>query len=289
MVASVSFARNAFYLTMESPSQSNAGDRAGAAFWNGLWSSKTSSREIGAPRLRHWEVQFVAFYDRAFSLLGSTRGKRLLEIGAGDSGWLPCFVKRWGFDVSGLDYSPVGCERAEALATKAGVKVRLILADMFDPPAEVLGTFDVITSNGVVEHYEDTAHVLRSIARLLCPGGVLVTTIPNIPGISGWFFRHFNRPVYDIHVPLDRKALREAHEKAGLEVESCDYLMSLNLGVFNTVGLDRSKLSTKLKNVMLLGMIAFSRVVWAVERVIGRFPANSYMSPFIAAVARKPE
>jgi len=266
----------------------NAGDRAGAAFWNGLWASKASSREIGSPRLRHWEVQFAAFYDRAFSLLNGTRGKRLLEIGAGDSGWLPYFVKRWGFDVSGLDYSPVGCERAAALAQKAGVNVTMILADMFDPPAEILGTFDVVTSTGVIEHYENTADVLRALARLLRPGGALVTTIPNIPGLVGWLFRRFNRPVYDIHVPLDVASLRAAHEQAGLELISCDYLMSINLGVLNLVGLDPGKISTKLKKIMLLGMMAFSRVVWALERVIGPLPANSYVSPYVAAVARTP-
>jgi 2-polyprenyl-3-methyl-5-hydroxy-6-metoxy-1,4-benzoquinol methylase len=273
---------------MVSQVESNAGDRAGRELWNSLWSSKTSSREIGYPRLRHWEVQYAAFFDEAFSHLGGTRGKRILEIGAGDSGWLPYYSKRWGFEVTGLDYSPVGCERAAALAKRANVHVEVVLSDMFAPPPEIEGTFDALVSIGVVEHYEDTARTLEAMSRFLRPGGVIATIVPNIPGLQGWLFRRFNRPFYDIHVPIDVTKMRTAHEKAGLEVVRCNHLMSLNLGVFNVVGLDPARLSTKLKRIMLFGFIALSRMVWAVEGVVGNLPASSYISPYVAAIARKP-
>jgi hypothetical protein len=64
--------------------------------------------------------------------------------------------------------------------------------------------------------------------------------------------------------------------------------MSLNLGMVNLIGLDPGRISTKLKHLLFLGFVAISRVVWSVERVVGRFPANAYVSPYIAAVARKP-
>jgi 2-polyprenyl-3-methyl-5-hydroxy-6-metoxy-1,4-benzoquinol methylase len=272
---------------MASQVESKSGDRAGRELWNSLWSSKASSREVGSPRLRHWEVQYAAFFDEAFSLLGDTRGKRILEIGAGDSGWLPYYSKRWGFEVTGLDYSPVGCERAAELAKRANVHVDLVLSDMFVPPPEIEGTFDTVVSIGVVEHYEDTARTLEALSRFLRPGGVIATIVPNIPGLQGWLFRRFNRPFYDIHVPINVALMRAAHEKAGLEVVRCNHLMSVNLGVFNIVGLDPAKLSTKLKQFMLGGFIVFSRMVWAIERVAGNLPANSFISPYVVAIARK--
>ena len=272
---------------MVSQVESNAGDRAGRELWNGLWASKTSSREVGSPRLRHWEVQYAAFFDEAFSLLGDTRGKRILEIGAGDSGWLPYYAKHWGFEVTGLDYSPVGIERAAEMAQRAGVHVDLVLADMFAPPPEIEGTFDALVSIGVIEHYEDTARTIEALSRFLKPGGVIATIVPNIPGLQGWLFKRFNRPFYDIHVPIDVNRMRAAHEQAGLELIRCNHLMSVNLGVFNVVGLDASKVSTKLKWLMLAGFIVISRAVWAIERVVGNLPANSYISPYVVAIARK--
>ena len=272
---------------MVSQVESNAGDRAGRELWNGLWASKASSREVGSPRLRHWEVQYAAFFDEAFSVLGDTRGKRILEIGAGDSGWLPYYAKRWGFEVTGLDYSPVGIERAAELAQRAGVHVDLVLADMFAPPPEIEGTFDALVSIGVIEHYEDTGRTLEALSRFLKPGGVIATIVPNIPGLQGWLFKRFNRSFYDIHVPIDVNRMRAAHEQAGLALLRCDHLMSVNLGVFNIVGLDPAKVSTKLKWLMLAGFIVISRAVWAIERIVGNLPANSFISPYVAAIARK--
>ena len=81
--------------------------------------------------------------------------------------------------------------------------------------------------------------------------------------------------------------MRAAHEQAGLEIIRCDHLMSVNLGVFNIVGLDPAKVSTKLKWLMLAGFIVISRAVWAIERVAGNLPANSFISPYVVAIARK--
>ena len=55
----------------------------------------------------------------------------------------------------------------------------------------------------------------------------------------------------------------------------------------NLVGLDASRVTTSLKRILVLGMIAFSRTVWAVERITGDLPAIGYLSPYVAAVARK--
>lgn len=264
------------------------GDLAGPDFWNNLWGTKSAAtREIGSPKLRHWEIQHAEFFDRAFSAIGPTQGKDILEIGAGDSGWLPYFTKRWGLRVTGLDYSPTGCERASELLRRAGVEANIVLADMFDPPESLLRNFDIVVSIGVIEHYSDTAGTVRALARFLRPGGIMVTTVPNIPGLVGDLFRIVNRPVYDIHVPLDAPKLRDAHAAAGLEIVQSGYMMSLNLGVANTAGLPRT-VGTRIKNVVVMAMIAMSRLVWWVEERVVRFPATRYLSPYVVTVARRP-
>lgn len=265
----------------------NRGDRAGQEFWNSLWSSKRHSRAIGDRPLNLVEVAFGRFFDEAFALLGGTRGKRLLEIGCGDSGWLPYFAKRWNLEVSGLDYSPVGCERASELARDAGIDAEIVCADLFDPPPALERRFDVVISMGVIEHFDDTSGALRALGRFLAPGGIIVTIIPNMAGIDGTLMKWINRPVYDIHVPLDAPALSGAHEQAGLDLVRCDYLLSLNLGVVNAAGLDPSKLSTKFRQLLVAGFIGASRAVWLVERALRPLPPTRRFSPYIGAVARR--
>lgn len=275
-------------MTLPDPPSTTPGDLAGRDFWNTLWGDKASARgEIGSPHLRHSEINHAEMFDRAFAHIGNTEGKRILEIGAGDSGWLPYFAKRWGLRVSGLDYSPVGCERASSLMKRAGLEAEIVCADMFDPPSSQLGRYDIVLSIGVAEHYTDTAGTLRAMARFLRPGGILVTTVPNIPGLVGDLFKVMNRPVYDIHVPLDAEKLRAAHENAGLEVVQSGYFMSVNLGVPNVAGLP-SGLGTSLKKVLLAGMIVLSRGIWWLERHTRPLPATRYFSPYVVVVARSP-
>jgi 2-polyprenyl-3-methyl-5-hydroxy-6-metoxy-1,4-benzoquinol methylase len=266
---------------------SNRGDRAGQAFWNSLWSSKRHSRVVGGKPLNFSEQGFERFFDNAFALIGDTRGKRLLEIGCGDSGWLPYFAKRWNFAVSGLDYSPVGCERAAELAERSGIDAEITCADLFAPPAAMEKQFDVVISMGVIEHFDDTAGALRALGRFLNDRGIVVTTIPNMAGIDGTLMKIINRDVYDIHVPLDAPALAAAHAKAGLDLVACDYLLGLNLGIVNAAGLDPAKVSTKLRQMIVLGFIVFSRGVWMIERALRPLPASRSFSPFIGAVARR--
>lgn len=251
-----------------------------------MWGGKSAARdEIGSPHLRHSEVQHAEMFDRAFAYLGETTGKEILEIGAGDSGWLPYFAKRWGLRVSGLDYSPVGCQRASELMARAGVPANIVCADMFAPPHELRGRFDIVLSIGVAEHYSDTVGTLRAMASFLKPGGILLTTVPNIRGLVGDICKVLNRPVYDIHVAIDAERLRLAHEVAGLEILEGGYFMSINLGIPNVAGLPPGPV-TSLKKMLVAGMIVFSRMVWWLERHTRPFPAHRYLSPYIVVVAR---
>ena len=264
-----------------------AGDRAGSSFWNSLWMSKRKSNAVGSGRLKGWERQYTAFFDEAFRLIGEPRGRTLLEVGCGDSAWLPYFARHWGLRVSGLDYSPVGCEHARKLAQSAGVEADIVCADLFTPPPSMEGSFDIVVTIGVVEHFDDTAATLAALARFLKPGGILVTIVPNIAGMIGSLQKVINRPIYDIHVPLDLGTLRDAHARTGLSVVAGRYLMSVNFGVINLVGQDPSRPFTRLKRVMLAGLIGVSRAVWLLERATRPLPALPYVSPYVTVVAQK--
>jgi len=273
-------------MTLSNAQPTGPDDRAGRGFWDGVWKAKRRSRVVGDRRPTFREMRYSALFARAFALLGDTRGKRLLEVGCADSAWMPWFAKQWGFRVSGLDYSAVGCERAEALGKASGVELDIVCGDMFAPPESMLGQFDVVVSMGLVEHFDDTAGAVRALSRLLKPGGVLITTVPNIAGLTGTLMKWVNRDVYDKHVPLDAAALRKAHDDAGLELVECDYLMAVNLGVVNAAELDPRKLTTKLKQALVFGFIVASRGIWVLERTIHPLPVRPSTSPYIAAIAR---
>ena len=87
--------------------------------------------------------------------------------------------------MSGLDYSDIGCQKSRAILRNEGVEGQIFHGDMFDPPAHLKGKFDVVFSNGLVEHFEDTKKAVSACASFLKPGGMMVTLIPNLSGMLG--------------------------------------------------------------------------------------------------------
>ncbi|KYF89678.1 class I SAM-dependent methyltransferase [Sorangium sp. So ce388] len=264
---------------------SSAGDKAGKAHWNQVWSNRSLPKPVDprerGPRqyvLQAFHREFV----RAFEGM-ETKGRRLLEVGCGRSAWLPYLAREFGFQISGIDYTEIGCEQERDILARAGVPGEIVCADLFQPPESFVGAFDAVVSLGVVEHFEDTAGCLRACARYLRPGGRIITEVPNMRGLVGWVAKVTNRPNYDVHVPLDRDALEQAHRDAGLNVLWSEYILPLDVSLFGVGGIGPRWL--RLPAVGAASVVA--GVVWALDaRGLAPRP-NPVTSPYIFCVAEK--
>jgi 2-polyprenyl-3-methyl-5-hydroxy-6-metoxy-1,4-benzoquinol methylase len=264
-------------------------DKAGQKYWNDLWAGADIPSAVNPSdiRLKNWvNRRFHRTFQRLFGK-SNTSSMRLLEVGCGKSAWLPYFAKEFGFNVCGLDYSPIGCQMARNVLQANGVEAEVVCADFFSPPENMLGTFDVVLSLGVVEHFEDTAACLSAVSSFLKPGGMLITNIPNMVGWIGTIQKVVNRPVYDIHQLLDSARLKQAHELAGLEVLECDYFIYTSFGVSNLAGISTRTPVGSLKKVFLSVLARTSMLVWRIEDLVGDIPPNKLTSPYINCIARK--
>jgi SAM-dependent methyltransferase len=159
-------------------------------------------------------------------------------------------------------------------------------ADFMHPPRHLLGACDFGVSFGVVEHFDDTAECLAAFRRFLKPGGILITTIPNLAGLVGTLQKHLDRKIYDIHVPLDDLGLADAHRRAGMQVMDCQYVVCSNFGVL-TLG-DNARSFARLRRLVRFALVGFSAATWVVNRYIVTIPASRLLSPYIVCVARVP-
>lgn len=260
------------------------------AYWDGIWQSEGTATNIEpeARGIKNYTTrQFHAYFKRVFSNV-NTPQSRLLEIGCANSAWLPYFSKEFGFDVSGLDYSQIGCDRTKRNFVNNGVEGEVICADLFSPPEHMLGKYDVVVSFGVAEHFEDTSKCLRAMSKLLKPGGLLITNIPNMSGFLGGVQKLLNRPVFDIHNPLNAQQFERAHEIAGCEIIECYYFMSTNFGVCNLNGIPQKTIEWIIKKVTLAVLVRVSMFVWRVEEKVGGLNPRRFFSPYINCIARKP-
>lgn len=210
-------------------------DKAGKDYWDKCWEASDISGIID-PRKNN----IGGVIDRAIDkflrkFLRGGYGKSLLEVGCGNSAFLPYLKKEFGYDIYGLDYSEIGCSKAKKVMEYYGVEGKIILGDMFYPPKDLINKFDVVFSMGVIEHFRDTKKACMALNNLTAYGGVVITEVPNFArgSLCGKIQKLVNRDVYDKHVPLSREIMQRAHEKAGFRTLYCDYTIGMNFGVVN--------------------------------------------------------
>jgi SAM-dependent methyltransferase len=100
-------------------------------------------------------------------------GQRVLDVGAGPGSVTALLLEHIGPDgsVVGLDRDAAFLEQARA--RHAGRPVVYREVDLAGPLPDDLGTFDAIVGRRVLMYLPDPVGTLRSLARLLRPGGVV--------------------------------------------------------------------------------------------------------------------
>jgi 2-polyprenyl-3-methyl-5-hydroxy-6-metoxy-1,4-benzoquinol methylase len=151
----------------------------------------------------------------------------------------------------------------------------------------LVGAADVVFSSGVLEHFTDTAGCVAAMAAYVKPGGLVISSVPNMAGLTGSLQRIFDRETYDIHVPLDLSQLVDAHKDAGLLVQRSEYVLFANVGVVAIKSKAR-ELRTLAKRASLGVAARINMILWLLEGPDGRLPPNPWTSPYILCVARKP-
>jgi SAM-dependent methyltransferase len=210
-------------------------DKAGEHYWTEFWGQKGRLLPIrvNGHGPRSWFYrEFHHLWENHLPAAGDT-STRLLEIGCAQSRWLPYFARNWGYRVAGLDYSELGCLQSRDLLAREGIAGEIFHQDLFYPEPRQLASFDLVFSNGVVEHFEETGAVLHQMAAYLRPGGLMITIVPNLAGWLGGLQKMVSPEVMAIHRPITRKELAEAHVTAGLSPHFCVYLAFLHFSVVN--------------------------------------------------------
>jgi len=140
---------------------------------------------------------------------------RLVEMGAAPGRFLGYFHRYFGYDVTGVDNSPAGVRTMVDNMARWGIGGEVVVQDVFEYCGGAK-RFDVVASFGFIEHFVDWPGVVSALGSILAPGGVMVTSIPNMRGVNGLICRSMRPHVYRAHVPIALRPLVAAHRRAGL-------------------------------------------------------------------------
>jgi SAM-dependent methyltransferase len=158
---------------------------------------------------RRWFVELALDYlgDNPIEI-GSGLGDYALE-------WAPHFTR---FTATEADPDRL-VSLKERLTGHSNIEVRQMLL-----PSEETNSYSAAVSYNVLEHIEDHVGALRSMARLVRPGGAIVLIVPAFP------FAMSPVDVATGHVRrYTRRSMAEALHAAGLRVERLHYANALGL------------------------------------------------------------
>lgn len=144
-----------------------------------FWDQRWRKSEPGSFR-RSLRASEGAIRQELNTFLGKRSAEtRLLEVGGAPGDMIRCqHEANPDIQIDCLDYSPVGVKKVRHVYAKHNIRGEIHLGDLrtWSPSHE---GYDIVTSFGVIEHFEDTIEAIAHHVRLCKPGGSLFVTIPN--------------------------------------------------------------------------------------------------------------
>jgi len=160
------------------------------------------------------------------------KNKKVLEIGCG-TGINSMLMASLGAKVSVMDYSKEALEFVKKASNKMGLDIELIHGDMFK--SEIENEFDIVHSEGVVEHYlmPKRQEVLNIHTKATKKNGKVLIIVPNAKSIpyriGKKLAEHTGTWIYGHEYPYTLRELVYRMTKSGLKCEKAiggEFLLS---------------------------------------------------------------
>lgn len=194
---------------------------AGEGFWHDYWASKDVVRVVGES-------------ERFFPLLRDSLepGHRtFVELGGFPGFYAVLARKLLGLDATLIDIV-VEEEPLRRLLEANGLApgdVEVVQGDLFSHRPE--RGYDVVFSNGLVEHFEEPERIVAGHAALAAPGATVLVTVPNFRGVNGLLQLGFDRANLRLHnlEAMRPERLVRAATACGLEEAEAFYYGGLEV------------------------------------------------------------
>jgi ubiquinone/menaquinone biosynthesis C-methylase UbiE len=144
------------------------------------------------------------FKSRWETATGDWRGKVVMDIGCGP-GNIQATIQGKPDLLIGVDVAP------ESLRMASGLGYTPVLADANNLPFKT-GIADIVTLNATLHHTENMDSVLKEAARMVKPGGILVTD--HDPQHSAWNYKGAAKLMWNLRLLLYRLTRYSFHKSA---------------------------------------------------------------------------
>ena len=147
--------------------------------------------------------------------------KSFIEVGGFPGTFSIYFKKNFNYEITLLDYL-VKPEVVHAMEVANGLSkktVKILEADFLDFVSQI--KYDVVFSWGFIEHFKDTALILKKHANLLQMDGTMIVGLPNFLGLNGLVQKLFDPKNLSTHYLPSMEFKNLENILAGLNLTNC--------------------------------------------------------------------
>lgn len=246
------------------------------SYWDNIYYSLKGC-QITAALDSYWRKKMFSLLEK---YLSKDSGKKFIEIGGAPGTSAILFNKFFQYDSYVVDYSEIGIEKTKDNFKQLGVaEENVILGDSLSE--KFLSTyqekFDVVLSDGFIEHFKDPANILKTHLRILKKGGFLIVIIP----VNNFILRlqpFFKNGVVDQYNEsfMNMKNFKKmVTSEDNIDVSYLNYFGGINLAVL----VYDNRFIRKIMN-------ASQRLI-EITKLESIISLNKYTSPYIICVAKK--
>jgi SAM-dependent methyltransferase len=219
---------DSFYLQKQKPSQSANNE--------GLCQKKSIVERLRTTPFRGYADYLL--WERIYpKFLSNKEGAKVVEIGSAPGKELVRMHKVFGLNPYGIEYSLPGVELNQSIFIRNGLNPENVihadfLAGQIDK--KFMCFFDVVFSNGFIEHFDNPEEVVCKHVNLLKKGGLLIIGIPNLRGLNRAMQYFFERSLLRMHNLgiMEKEKFTQLFDKELLSIEYCGYYGTFNFNLF---------------------------------------------------------
>ena len=225
-------------------------------------------------------ISICSVYDKFWELLikenDANPPKTIVEIGGYPGRYLAYIADKYNLIPASVDYNSDKTKIEEIFKLFNIQKYQIIQADIFEhQPQE---QYDIVISNGFIEHFENYDEVLDKHTHYLKPGGTLFVLIPNMKNYIYFYKQMVDKNNLKIHnIKCMKKSVFKSFAKRNqLQQLYLDYFGGFPYSV-------HQKLNFLQKLIFKIHRIVFK---FFLDKFISKYP-NKYFSSTLVAIYKK--
>ena len=155
------------------------------------------------------------------------RDSLILECGCAPARWLAYFADEYNCEIWGIDNSTVGLDISKKNLQMQSIEGFTLIRGDIDHLPFCDATFDVVFSDGLLEHFSEPKKIVKEMARVLKKSGLLIIKIPNFhTGSLMWLIEDilFRRGMSETHFKLDLKEVNSWLIEQNFRIISSEYI-----------------------------------------------------------------